>query len=308
MSQLTYKTNTLKALSFLVIPFIILTISILLFRMDNTISYCFATILLSLFFTQTFILLHECGHLNFFVSKLSNNLFGHLFGFLTGIPFIAWKHMHNLHHKWTGWRDLDPTTEKTVDIGKSIILKQIVNVCWFLFIPLFYISYFLSNYWNIFKIKRFLSERNFKLAFINIILLLAIYVFLIVFYTSFLFKYIFPAFFLSFIWKELIIMTQHSHIEIPISEGSIVQPISYKEQVKYSRSFYTNKFISKYFLFNFNLHEAHHLQPGLPAYWLDKLEINSTKKTTYFEWFKKAKSLKGENYIFRTSKHTGKEI
>ena len=108
-------SNNLKALSYLAGPLILLASTAFLYTLNSRISYLFGTILLSVFFTQTFILLHECGHLNYFKNKATNKFFGHVFGLLSGIPFYTWRHMHNLHHRWTGWRDLDPTTEKTVN-------------------------------------------------------------------------------------------------------------------------------------------------------------------------------------------------
>jgi omega-6 fatty acid desaturase (delta-12 desaturase) len=70
--------------------------------------------------------------------------------------------------------------------------------------------------------------------------------------------------------ERIIIMTQLSHIEIPVSNGEEVKPISYLKQVTYTRSFYIAQFIARYFLFHFNLHEAHHAYPGVPAYLLIK--------------------------------------
>lgn len=99
-------------------------------------------------------------------------------------------------------------------------------------------------------------------------------------------------------------MTQHSHIEIPISNGEDVKPVKFAEQVQYSRSFYINKAVARIFLFNFNLHEAHHVYPGIPSYWLDHVDLGIEEKPRYSQWFRKAKSMKAEDYVFRTSKHT----
>ena len=297
--------NNLKALSFLAGPLILLVSAAFLYTLDSRISYLLGTILLSVFFTQTFILLHECGHMNYFESKATNKIFGHVFGLLSGIPFYTWRHMHNLHHRWTGWRDLDPTTEKTVKPGGSKITQLVVNTCWWLFIPLFYLSYLFSNYWNLLKIKRFVPSHVSKLAIINISLYLSFYFFVVYYFPAFVLYYLLPAFVLSLVWKELLIMTQHTHIEIPVSEGADVRPIPFMEQVKYTRSFYTFTFFARYFLLNFNLHEVHHAYPGLPAYRLDKIDLDIPRKPKFSEWLIKAKSMKGEDYIFRTSKRTG---
>lgn len=301
-----YKASNLRAFLSLIIPLLLATGGILLALSVNKLLYWSGQLLLSFFFLQTFILLHECAHLNFFSSRKLNNFFGHIFGLLSMIPFYTWQHMHNLHHRWTGWRDKDPTTEKTVEPSQSPVMRTVANVCWFLFIPIFYIVYKLSNYWNLLKIRRFLNPKKFRQAIFHVVAYSLVYVILGYFLGGFLAVLLGPAFILSLVWKELVILTQHSHIDIPVSNGEAVRPIAYKDQVPYTRSFYVNAFFARHFLFNFNLHEAHHAHPGLPAYWLEKVVLNVPEKPRYLTWFKKAKAMKGEDYIFRTSKHTGK--
>lgn len=299
------KASNVRAFGYLAGPSALLVSSAFLFSLNGRIAYAFGTILLSVFFAQTFILLHECGHLTYFANKTLNRIFGHLFGLLSVIPFYTWRHMHNLHHRWTGWRDLDPTTEKTVKPVESMIVQVVVNTCWWLFIPLFYLSYLYSNYWDLLKIRRFVPARVFKLAIVNISLYLAFYFLVIYFFPAFVLFYVLPAFVLSLVWKELLIMTQHTHVEIPVSGGADVRPIPFVNQVKYTRSFYTFTFVARYFLLNFNLHEVHHAYPGLAAYWLDQVDLDIPRKPEFGTWLVKAKSMKGVDYIFRTSKHTG---
>lgn len=275
--------------------------------MNTLPSIIFAHFLLSVFFTQCFILLHECGHLHFFKGQQLNRILGHVFGLLSIIPFYTWMHMHNLHHKWTGWRDLDPTTEKTIKPSSLAVIRIIVNVAWFLFIPIFYLGYMFSNYWNLFKIKRFLKPAMYKKAIVHVLIYMLVYSAVVYFFYVQLVKFILPGFLLSLIWKELIILTQHSHIDIPLANGQEVNPISYQEQIAFTRSFSAKPLISKYLLFNFNLHEAHHVQPGMPCYHLHELELKKAPKS-YIYWFKNAKSMSGNNFIFNTSKNSGREF
>jgi omega-6 fatty acid desaturase (delta-12 desaturase) len=304
----TFRASDKKAFSYLAIPLFMVSLGLYLSLQEKIIVYVIGQLMLSLFFAQTFILLHECGHMNFFNTRALNLAFGNLFGFLTIIPFYSWQHMHNLHHRWTGWRDKDPTTEKTVEPSKSPFMRVFANVAWLLFIPVFYLSYKLSNYWNIGKIKRYLKARRYYYSLLSIAIYLCLYIGLFYSFWDFISILLLPAFILSLIWKELIILTQHSHVEIPISNGEVVRPVAFKDQVPFTRSFYTFKWVEEYLLFNFNLHEAHHIYPGLPAYWLSKIELNKPKEPYYSDWFRQAKSLKGEDYILRTSKHTGKKF
>ena len=63
---------------------------------------------------QWFAVLHECGHRTMFRARRFNTLAGVVAGFLTMIPYRSWVRVHGRHHKWTGWQDLDPTTESLV--------------------------------------------------------------------------------------------------------------------------------------------------------------------------------------------------
>lgn len=302
------KASNLRAFMGLIIPLCIAVVAVFLIVEESTNLYLLGELLLSFFFLQTFILLHECGHMNYFKSRNLNYAFGHLFGFLTMIPYFTWKHMHFLHHRWTGWRDKDPTTEKTVEPSESPVMRIVANIAWVTFFPIFYLAYKLSNYWNLSKIKRHVSQDKYLKSVIHVLVYLITYIVLALFYGELILTYILPAFALSLIWKELVILTQHSHVEIPISDGQKVKPVSNSDQVVYTRSFHVHSFFAHYFLFNFNLHEAHHAFPGLPAYWLGKVQLNVPRSPSYFSWFINAKSLKGEDYIFRTSKHTGKKF
>ncbi|MCK0179706.1 fatty acid desaturase [Flavobacteriaceae bacterium S0862] len=310
MIQRTKNSTSLKArndIAFfsLVIPILLLVFGVLLSIKHDGVLYWIGQLLLSFFFLQTFILLHECAHLSFFKTRSVNVVLGHFFGFFSLIPFYSWQQMHNLHHRWTGWRDKDPTTESTVSPSSSRAKNSVVNIAWKLCIPLFYLSYKLSNYWNLFKIKRFINPKKYRKVRTQMLVYLIMYAVLVYFFWEYIVQVFVFAFAISLLWKELVIMTQHSHIEIPISNDNEVKPISYLDQVQYTRSFRVNVFFAKYFLFNFNLHEAHHAHPAVPAYKLTDIHLEASQQPKFFYWLFKAKKMKGVDYIFKTSKHTG---
>ena len=56
--------------------------------------------------------------------------------------------VHGRHHKWTGWQDLDPTTESLVPRPLAAVRAALVNLCWRLWIPLFSTLYRFENYWS----------------------------------------------------------------------------------------------------------------------------------------------------------------
>ena len=79
---------------------------------------------------------------------------GRVAGFLAGIPFTCWRLIHRRHHLWTGWQDLDATTESLVprDLGRGE--RALVDVCWRLWIPLFALAYRFGNFWNVPRLWR----------------------------------------------------------------------------------------------------------------------------------------------------------
>jgi hypothetical protein len=58
--------------------------------------------------------------------------------------------------------------------------------------------------------------------------------------------------------------------------------------------------ISKYFLFYFNFHEAHHAYPGLPCYHLQKMDIRGDNSFQFIPWIKKVKSMPGVDFVFKS--------
>ena len=70
--------------------------------------------MLAVAFVQWFVILHECGHDTLFRTRTWNRVAGSVAGFFALIPFACWTRVHSRHHRWTGWQDLDPTTEALV--------------------------------------------------------------------------------------------------------------------------------------------------------------------------------------------------
>ncbi len=265
-------------------------------------------LLVGVFFLQSFILLHETGHYSFFKGRGLNSFFGHFFGFLSVIPFSSWVDIHNQHHKWTGWRDKDPTTTGTVNPNHGKAVRFIVNISWVLFFPIFTIGYRVGNYWNLKKIKQFSPKTNLDYVLMNLLLIWMVWgVGLFLFWDEAI-KYIIGGFVLGLAYSDLIILSQHSHIDIPVSKGKAVRPIKYINQIQYTRSISFFKLLDYWVLFNFNLHEKHHAFPGVPAYFLGKKEMDEPNKRPFLNYLLKAKLMTGEQFIFSTSKNSGKEI
>jgi len=243
-----YKSNNRKALLFMLSWLIMIICGVVL---SASFLWWLGQLVLGIAFFQAFILLHETGHYSFFEKKKVNTLFGYFFGFVSLIPFTSWVDIHNQHHKWTGWRDKDPTTTGTINPKHGVLTRMLVNTCWFLCLPLFTIGYRIGNYWDIGKIKRFSPKTNHKKVLLDLCIMIII-------------------------WTLLI-------------------------------SLFLEQFLT-YVLFNFNLHEKHHEFPGLPAYFLQKEKTTIVNTRNFWTYIYRAKSLTGEQFVFSTSKETGREV
>jgi len=301
--------SNLLAIAHLILP-VIFAVSGLYFSLKSShwTLWLVGQMLLGIFFFQCFILLHETGHYSFFKSRVLNKIFGHIFGILSFIPFKSWVAIHNLHHRWTGWRDKDPTTEGTVSSEFGKLTSALVNVSWRIGFPLFTIGYRLGNYWNRKKLTKYLPEAKLQGVFKNQIVLLALYAVAFVFFGKWILMNLALAYFFSLMISDIIILSQHSHIDIPVSGGEDVQPVRYVEQIPYSRSLGFNAVFARVMLLNFNLHELHHAQPGLPAYHLDKVAVETPNTRGFKKYFLAAKKMKGVDFVFKTTSKTGVEI
>lgn len=302
-SAKVYKASNAKAFLYLLFPLSLLITGIHLSEFGLwSFYFVLGQLLLGIFFFQCFILLHETGHFSYFNNRFLNKGFGYVFGFLSAIPFSSWVEIHNLHHKWTGYRDRDPTTDGTVRPSFGLVTRFLVNASWLLWIPLFTIGYRLGNYWKLSKLKKYLPKYAMLQVYINIMIQLAGYVLLFYFFGQWMLTHILLAYVISLMISDLFILSQHSHIEIPIAGEKEVKPVRYAEQVPYTRSLALSKYVGRLIYFNFNLHELHHAYPGLPGYYLDKIDEHTPNKVGFFQYLNDAKRMSGMEFVFSTSK------
>jgi fatty acid desaturase len=262
--------------------------------------YWIGQIIGSVFWFQSFILIHEFGHNSVFPSKKINQVMGHLFSIFAFIPFHNWVLIHTLHHKWTGWRDLDPTTEKTLKMKVGPLKSKLADFCWRFWVPLFTIGYRYETYWADDKLKRFLSAKDYRVSQYYRWGHLCFYLLMIVLFGQYI-LYLLPGLILSFMVTDIVTLSQHSHIQMPVSEGEKTKPLLYKDQIQYSRSLSMNPLIAKWLFFNMNYHEAHHAYPGLPFYFLDKAKGEWQNTFPLLPWLKKVKAMRGSEFVFTTS-------
>jgi acyl-lipid omega-6 desaturase (Delta-12 desaturase) len=263
--------------------------------------------LLAVALLQWFVLLHEAGHLTLFRARTLNVTAGHLAGLLALIPFESWRRVHGLHHRWTGWQDLDPTTASLAPRVRGRVQRAVVDTAWRLWLPLFSVLYRLGNYWNLVRLSRmFPSAGQRRAVHVNAIVLASIYLAVIGIVGPVEMLRLFAvALLLSLALQDPLILSQHTHIPQRLSDGRKVTPLSPSEQETYTRSLRCPRLFAYWVLLNFNAHELHHRYAGVPGYRLHGIEHTQANEVHWWTWLRAAKRLRGSVFLFENRDSTG---
>lgn len=264
-------------------------------------------LLLALAMIQWFAILHEAGHKTLFRHRRINKWTAHLAGFCAIIPGDCWRIVHAKHHYWTGWQDLDMTTQTLVPRSLRLYERIVINICWWCWIPLFATLYRFNNYWNLPRLwKLFPKQQDRRTLATNIALYLAVY---LVLGTLIGWQISLRCFglslFVSFALQDLLILSQHTHIPMTLAEGREVDPYAPQQQDVFTRSLIFPSWVSRFLLLNMDAHGLHHMYPSVPGYHLHRLERGTQNSTPWWKWILKAKSVRGDVLLFQNRDETG---
>jgi fatty acid desaturase len=249
-------------------------------------------LVLALSFIQWFALLHECGHETLFRTKRLHAPLGHLAGLFSFIPFRNWKSVHRRHHKWTGWQDIDPTTEALVPRELGRAERALVNAAWRCWIPLFSVVYRINNFWNWPRLAGLAVAYAAVVGFIG-------------FGTSA--RLFGVALIVALAAEDLLILSQHTHIPQQLSGGEDVRPFPTVEQEVFTRSLVFPRWLSA-LLLHIDAHELHHMYPFVPGYRLGEVPYETENEVGLLAWIKGAHALPGDLLLFHNRLETGADI
>ena len=274
---------------------------------DATLLWLAGQGVLAVALLQWFVLLHEAGHGTLFRARVLNRIAGHVAGAFALIPFESWRRVHGLHHLWTGWQDLDPTTASLAPRPRSRLERAVVDVAWRSGLPLFAVVYRAGNYWNLARLAAmFAAPRQRAALALNMVVLIALYgalLHLLGFAESM--RIALVAILLSLALQDPLILSQHTHIPQPLSGGRSVDPLLPEQQVRYTRSLRFPEWVSRWILFGFDAHELHHRFPAIPGYRLRSIPHIPLNEVHWWTWLVAAKRLRGSVLLFENSDTTG---
>ena len=265
-------------------------------------------LLLSVTFIQWFAILHEAGHKTMFRTRWLNRWTSYVAGFFALIPGDCWRLVHAKHHYWTGWQDLDVTTETLVPRPLRGFERVAINTCWRLWIPLFASLYRWNNYWNLPRLRgMFHRPRQKRLITANVLGYLLIYLAVtITVGAQTMLTTIGLGLIISMSLQDLLILSQHTHIPMKISNGESVRPFPPTQQEGFTRSLQFPTWFARLVLLNVDAHGLHHMLPRIPGYHLHRLQDRETLNCIrWWKWIAKAKSVPGEVLLFQNRDETG---
>jgi fatty acid desaturase len=265
--------------------------------------------LLAVILVQWFVILHECGHETLFRTRRWHAAAGRVAAFFSLIPYHAWTRVHGRHHKWTGWQDLDPTTEALVPRPLGTIERTLVNICWRLWIPLFSVLYRISNYWNLRRLLRMFSKKADRRAIVrDAALLIAFYAAIVVLAgPPIVFRGFAVALVLSLVIEDILLLSQHTHVPQNVSHGASVKPFAAVDQEPFTRSLRLPRLVSA-FVLHFDAHELHHMYPFVPGYHLRRIPYATENEISWWRWVSRAKQLPGDVLLFQNRLDTGFDV
>ena len=266
-------------------------------------------VILAAALVQWFVMLHECGHGTLFHTRRLNTLVGHLSAFAALMPFHAWKRVHDRHHKWTGWQDVDPTTAALVPRVLSRAERLVINVCWRYWIPLFATVYRTNNFWNVPRLIRL-----FPLAAVRRRILLNIAVLTLVYAALALLlgpravlRTAGVALILALIVEDILLISQHTHVPMGLSHGEPVDPYPAMAQQPFTRSLRLPAWTSR-LLLHFDAHELHHMYPFVPGYRLLQIPYAPGNEVAWWRWVPAARAVPADVLMFHNRDETGLDV
>lgn len=274
--------------------------------LGGAVVWLFGQVLVALAILQWFFLVHDLGHAGFFRTRILNDIFGHLASFFVILPFYPWRYVHAGHHRWVGWKDLDPTMSQVQPRELSAFARAATDFCWRYWVPVFALGFSFGNFWNLpklFRLCRKPAERV-RCAWSCIFLVVTVVPIFALWPAESLRAYGL-AYFLYLLVSDPLLLSQHAHIPQKFSGGESVRPVPLRQQDLYTRTLVFPNWVSKWILLRFDRHGAHHFFPSLPLYRLGAVDLPVRNRIGWREWICAAKRMPAHRLLLENRDETG---
>jgi fatty acid desaturase len=182
-------------------------------------------------------------------------------------------------------------------------------VCWKYWLPLFSILYRLNNFWNMFRLLSLFRSRTVRWRLvINVLALAIVYLLLVaVVGPAVLIRVLGCATLLALIVEDLLLISQHTHVPMRLSQGQDVVPHPAIDQEQFTRSLRLPRWLSR-LLLHFDAHELHHMYPFVPGYRLVGVPYSPVNEVSCWHWIRAARRVPGEVLLFQNRQQSGYDV
>ena len=286
------------------------TISIYLSLSETGVIWVIGQLLLGINMLQWFFLLHDLAHQSLFRNQTINAIFGHVASIFCIVPYYPWLYIHNAHHKWTGWKEKDPTIPEIKVEDLTRFQRNLIDFCWKYWIPIFAVNYTSQTFFNIKKLFKLFPKNDLKLKnTFSIFWIIAVFITLIMTIGPLNLLKIWGLSFLVYIFiSDPLLISQHTHLDYNELDKQALKPVPYIDQPLFTRSVKYPSFIEQFFFYNFPKHGLHHQFPWVPIYHLSKLQEPKENTIFWTKWLKIAKEMPGHILIFKSTKDSGVKL
>lgn len=238
-----------------------------------TVGYWVMEIILGISLFRMFVILHECGHKTLFSRRTACTVVGLAMSPFCLVPYVPWRNVHTLHHRWVGVIDKDPTQADLLKLkNASEVQNRLLRLVWKLWIPIPFVKFIFEVFWG-YPLKEF-RKGNSTLALAGLVSVfvcvaphaMAAYW---VGWESYLAMYG-PILYAFYFMIENMNLPQHSGL-FPYTSATHPQPIPLSKQDRITRSTHLPPVLSVFLALNFNRHVEHHLFPMVPWYYLPRV-------------------------------------
>lgn len=258
------------------------------------IAWGIGQVVLVISFWRWFGILHTAVHSACFKSPKMNTFIGHLASVFCFLPYESWKKSHLEHHRWTGWRQRDPSLSLPSPEEISPAFKKVLDICWKFHIPVFSVIFTLSKFFSDKKDTDEVSETSLKN---KIVLPLAHLIFLVVLGSAYFKVFLIP--FLSYLlMSDVVTLSQHNILDSGKLTGE-PRAIPLWEHPHHTRTLKYPRWVSRHVFLYFDKHTLHHLLPHVPHYHIESLGEWGIKEEEWDVWLKKAKKLPGHQVYLK---------
>lgn len=270
-TQLDLRQKTLPLLSFYCVDIALTLTTILLVHLDLE---PLGVPLLATIMFRNFSLMHDGTHGAISKHKILNNIVGTLSGWVSLLPFSAWKEVHLRHHLWSGNIHKDPVMALRLSLPMaSPLMQKAVRYTWKAWIPLLAVLQY-SLFWKL-ALHVALKRKSLPSLFGAITPLLGWGLLLTLTPADLSLKLFLPSLFLYLISVEVVNFPHH--LQLPLLEKEEKLPAWQQDET--ARTCLYPRWFAHFFVLNFNYHVEHHMFPDAPWYTLN--EIHEKLRSNY---------------------------